>query len=448
MFSDFFSKGHVRTIQAKKNIFASFIIKGSNISIGLILVPMTIHYLDPTKYGIWITLSSIIGWFGFFDIGLGNGLRNRFAEALASGERELARTYVSTTYAILSLIIGGVLILFYLVNPFINWGTILNIGDDLALEAEVSILAMFVFTFFSLQFILKLITTILLADQRPAMASLFDLIGKIIALAIISILIKTTDGSLLYLGIAMSSVPFVVLLLSNIWFYSGKYSIYSPSLNYVDFSITSDLLNLGVKFFIIQISFVLLYQTNTIIISHLFGPAEVTPYDVAFKYFSILTMGFTIILSPFWSAFTEAWVKKELNWIKKSMSKLFQVWGLLLMAGIAMVFISPWVYEAWVGKEISIPIGMSVLIFAWVIINSWNSIFSNFLNGVGKIRLQLYLGLGGAIINVPLAIILGSMIGIEGVLLANILVTAFGIIIYPLQYKKLINGSAAGVWSK
>ena len=79
-------KGHERTVKAKKNIVASFVIKGLNIAIGLILVPLTINYLNPTKYGIWITLSSVIGWFSFFDIGLGNGLRNRFAEAIAVGD--------------------------------------------------------------------------------------------------------------------------------------------------------------------------------------------------------------------------------------------------------------------------------------------------------------------------------------------------------------------------
>ncbi len=86
---NFLNKGHIRSIGAKKNIFASFVIKGSSIIVGLFLVPLTINYLSPTKYGIWITLSSIIGWFSFFDIGLGNGLRNKFTEAVSNGKHEL-----------------------------------------------------------------------------------------------------------------------------------------------------------------------------------------------------------------------------------------------------------------------------------------------------------------------------------------------------------------------
>ena len=172
------NSGYERTIRAKKNIIASFVIKGLSIAIGLILVPLTVQYLNPTKYGIWITLSSIIGWFGMFDIGLGYGLRNRFAEALATGKEKLARVYVSTTYAILSLIIAGLLILFYIINQFINWSVILNAGNDVSFQKELNILALIVFTFFCLSFVFKLITTILTADQHPAKASSFDLSRK------------------------------------------------------------------------------------------------------------------------------------------------------------------------------------------------------------------------------------------------------------------------------
>jgi len=446
--SNFFTKGHERSIRAKKNIVASFVIKGTNIAIGLALVPLTIAYLNPTNYGIWITLSSIIGWFGFFDIGLGNGLRNKFAEAIARGEHKLAKIYVSTTYAILTLIIGGVLIVFYAVNPFLNWSKILNAGNDINLQTELSLLALVVFTFFCLRFILKLITTILMADQRPAKASLFDLLGKIIALVLIFILTKTTEGSLLYLGIVMSSAPVFVLILSSIWFFNGKYKAYKPSFKFIDFSKAKNLLNLGFKFFFIQIAAVLLYQTNNIIISHLFGPAEVTPYNVAFKYFSIITMGFSIIITPFWSAFTEAWAKNEINWIKKTMRKLMRTWGLLFIAGLVMLIFSPWIYRIWVGDKITVSFAMSALIMAWVLLNAWNGIFSQLLNGIGKIKLQLYLGVSAAVLNIPLALILGGKIGVEGVLLANIIVLILSAFIYPIQYKKIINYKAKGVWNK
>jgi O-antigen/teichoic acid export membrane protein len=277
---------------------------------------------------------------------------------------------------------------------------------------------------------------------------LFYLIGNIIALILIFLLTKLTYGSLLYLGIVMSSAPTLVLLVSSIWFYAGSYRKYRPAYKFVDFGKAKDLFKLGVKYFIIQIAVVLLYQTNNIVISHLFGPAEVTPYNVAFKYFSVLIMFFSIIITPFWSAFTEAWVKNEIQWIKNIIQKLLRIWGLLFIAGIGMVVFSPWIYNLWIGKSISIPSSVSVLVAIWIIINAWNSIFGHFLNGVGKIKLQLYLGIGAAIANVPLAIILGKSFGIEGVLIANIMVLLVGVYIFPMQYKKIINNRASGIWNR
>jgi hypothetical protein len=59
------------------------------------------------KYGSWLTLRSIILWFAFFDIGLGNGLRNKFTEAKAPGNLERTRIYISTAYGLLILIFSA-----------------------------------------------------------------------------------------------------------------------------------------------------------------------------------------------------------------------------------------------------------------------------------------------------------------------------------------------------
>jgi O-antigen/teichoic acid export membrane protein len=443
----FFTEGHRRTILVKKNIVVSFIIKGLNILIGLLFVSLTINYLSITKYGIWITLSSIITWFGFFDIGLGNGLRNRFAEAIAIGKHDLAKTYVSTTYAILTIIIVFILILFYIINPFLNWANILNSGDAVK-PSELNDLAKIVFTFFCLQFVFKLITTILTADQRPAIASFFDFFGKLLSLGVIYILTKTTESSLLLLGWSISVIPVIVLLVANIFFFNGKYKRYRPSIKTIDFTKAKDLFNLGINFFIIQISFILIFQTNNIIISHLFGPEEVTPYNVSYKYFSILSMAFSIIISPFWSAFTEAWLKNELLWIKTIINKLIKIWFLLLIIGIIMLSFSKLVYKIWIGNNVIIDSTISFLVFISVLIYTWNSIYSNFINGVGKIKLQLYISIINALLNVPLAILLGKLLGIKGVLLANILIGINAAWIFPMQYNRLIKGKAYGIWNK
>jgi len=443
-----FLKGEKRSVRAKKNILANFLIKGLGICTGLVLLPLTISYLTPEKYGIWITLSSIIGWFSFFDIGLGNGLRNHFAKAIAENKRDLAKSYVSTTYALLIIIVSVVLILFLIVNHFLNWNNILNVKGAQFKAGELSLLAVIVFSFFCLRFIFLLINTILNADQQSAKASFLDLLGQIVSLIVIFILTKKTDGSILYLGITISSIPVFVLIIANIWFYKKNYEQYRPSIRFIDFSKARSLLNLGVSFFVIQIAAVLLYQTNNMIIIHLSGSKDVTNYNIAYKYFSILLMAFSIIITPFWSAFTEAWVLKDIGWIKRVIKKLFKIWILFFFIAMIMLFLSEKIYKLWIGNQIQIPFVYSVLVGLVILINIWNGIFSQFLNGIGKIRFQLIIGITAAIVNVPLAIFLGSSMGVKGVLLANIIVTLFGVFLYPLQYKKLLNNTAKGIWNK
>jgi O-antigen/teichoic acid export membrane protein len=161
----FISKGHQRSVKAKKNIIVSFILKGFSIMVGLAFVPLTVSYVNPLRYGIWLALSSIIGWFSYFDIGFGNGLRNKFAESIAKKEYDTARIYVSTTYAVITALALFCILIFVFVNPFISWTKILNAPAGMAKELEW--LALIVFIFFWMQFVLQLITTIITANQSP-----------------------------------------------------------------------------------------------------------------------------------------------------------------------------------------------------------------------------------------------------------------------------------------
>lgn len=441
-----FINGHERSVKARQNILFSFIVKGFSIAASLILVPLTLHYVNPTQYGIWLTLSSIIAWFGFFDIGFGNGLRNNLAEAIAHGENELAKTYVSTTYAVLSIIIFIVLAAFISINPFLNWSSILN--SPLEMARELSLLALIVFSFFCIQFILQLLTTVMTANQEPAKASVFNLLGSLFSIITIYILTKTTKGNLVYLGTALGFAPILVLAISSLWFYNREYKKFAPSFKYVKFIYARKLMTLGIKFFIIQIASITIYQTSNIIIAQLFGPQSVTSYNIAYKYFSVVLMVQGIILLPFWSAFTEAWVKNDIHWIKDTMKSLILLWGLITGGTVIMLIFSTFVYKVWVGKEIIVPLEISVIMSLYVILNGWCAIFSQFLNGVGKIKLQLYSGLFGAILNIPLSIFLGRKIGIHGIVLSTCILSAISAIWSPIQYFKLIKHKAQGIWNK
>jgi O-antigen/teichoic acid export membrane protein len=445
---DFFNRGEERSVKAKKNIVFSFGLKIISVLVSFALVPLSLHYLGIEEYGIWLTLSSILGWLGYFDIGLGNGLRNKLTECLVKKNFELGRIYVSTTYASVILIFVGILIVFLSVNPFLYWVKIINTSESLS--NELNNLVFVVVFFLIIRFILELISTIVIADQNPSISSLFDVIANIISLFILILLKYLNIRSLLYLGLAFSAAPVIVYIVSSIYYFKGKYYNIRPSLKYVDFKYFKELGGLGIKFLFIQLAFLIIFSMNNFIISYLFGPSKVTPYNIAYKYFANAYMVYVIILYPYWSAFTDAYVQNDFNWIRNTLEKLKKLWALMCVGIIVMMVFSNLFYKIWVGPTVKISISVSILMGIFIAIFAWFNTFCFFINGTGKITLQLLVYIIAALINIPLIVFFGKYLnlGLCGVLIANI-ISMLPIAIYmPVQTYKIINGKAKGIWIK
>ena len=446
---NFFTKGHERSIKAKKNILASLIIRGLSIAISLVLVPLTINYINPTQYGIWLTLSSIVAWFSFFDIGLTQGLRNKFAEAKAKGEDSLAQIYVSTTYGILAIIFSLVWFAFVFANQFLNWAHILNISENM--RSEVATLAIIVFTYFCLQFVLRIITTLLLANQQPAKSSLIDVLGQVFSLIFIIILVKTTEGSLIKLGFALCVSPLLVLVGANLFLFNGGLKKYRPVFSKIKFSYAKGLFNLGLIFFIIQIAGIIQYQTANIIILRNFGADEVTSYNIVFKYFGILNMIFAIFLTPFWSASTEAYLKNDIKWIKNGIKRYNQLNIVIFVIGCVMLIFSEKVYRLWLGEgNVIIGFYLSLWGFLNFALMMYAGKYVNFLNGINALRIQFFGSIISPLIYIAVAIILIKYykMGVYALFIASIIANVNGYILSPLQYYMVVNKNKKGIWVK
>jgi len=448
MLKDFFLKGEKRSIEAKKNIMASFLIKGISIAISLIVVPLALNYVNPSQYGIWLTLSSMVAWMAFFDIGFTQGLRNRFAEAKAKGDFQLARIYVSTTYFYLGFVFIIVWVILLIANSFINWSSLLNIPPEQ--ENQVSMLAVIVLSYFSFQFVFRIINTILVADQKPAKASFLDMLGQLIALVLIFLLTKVTRGSLIYLGLAYSIAPVLVLVVANFILFKTKYREFAPTIKLAKREYARDIMNLGVKFFVVQIANVIQYQTASFIIAHYFDTTQVTSYNIAYKYFSVLQMVFMIAISPLWSGTTDAYNSGDNEWIKKVVKKYLLFLIPFILGGAIMLLFSNQVYDLWLGKDVvEIRFSISLLCYIFFSTGMFASIFVFVLNGIGALKIQFYTAIFASIMYLLIVIVLIKKFsfGVEAVLIGSIVTNVYGYLLAPTQYVQIfIKKSKAKIW--
>ena len=443
-----YSSADTRSKKMYKNTAAMIGIRGISMILTLISAPIMLHHVDRADYGVLLTLTSIVGWVGYMDIGLGNGLRNKLPEFIANNDFNSAKKIVSSCYAALAIYVALIITVFLIISPFVDWLEVLNSPTSDA--KEIRELTNVVFIAFCIQFLLGLLNSILFAYQMPAFQSLFTFAGQ--ALALIALIIQVfvfNITSVLQIGAVNSIIPPLVLFCGSMGLFRTKLRKIAPSLRYVDLKSVSGILGLGMKFFVLQMITIVLFQANSIIIARVVNPEAVVEYNLAFKYVSLLTMIFTIVITPVWSATTDAYIRNDFTWIKKTISFSQNVCIISIIIGILMLFVSKYIYGIWLGKDaIDISYSTTGLILLYISFEMLYKVYGTIINGTGKVFAQMILTGIIAIIYIPLALLLGSSWGLSGVLIANVIVFAVNYIWAKMQCNKLINQTATGIWNK
>jgi O-antigen/teichoic acid export membrane protein len=292
---------------------------------------------------------------------------------------------------------------------------------------------------------------LLTANQQPFIESFVNVLGQAISLIFIIILTKTTKGSLINLSFAFCLAPVLVLIGTSIFFFSSSYKNYRPSLSKVKFKYSKGLFNLGLIFFVIQIAGIVQYETANIIIARNFSTSDVTSYNIVYKYFGILSMVFSIFVTPFWSASTEAYLKNDIKWIKNSIKKYKLLNGLLLIVGVFMLIFSQDIYTLWLGKgKVSISFYLSFWGLAYFAMTMFVAKYVFFLNGINALRIQFIACLISPFIYIGVALLLIHYYGMGtyALFIASIICNFNGIILAPIQYHMIINKNKKGIWAR
>lgn len=440
-----FIGGSERTAIVKKNILGSLAIKVVSIATSLLLVPMTLGYVSAEIYGVWLTISSILHWLTYMDVGFTHGLKNRLNECLAKKDYEKGKSLVSTTYAIMFAIFVPLSAVLIVVSPWIDWCSILNV--DSSNQEVIRKTMQVLFVFIALQMIVNVFVTIVAAYQKTALSNLFGVIGQICSLCIIGMMTLFVEPSLLNLAFAYSMMPIVIVLVASIIYFKTSMKEVAPSLKTINTAYIKDLWGLGIKFFIIQVQIIVLYQATNILISHIAGPESVTQYNISYKLLNVAVMIYTIILNPLWPAFTDAYTKKDYSWMNNMYTKMQKLFMLLcIMIGIIVLF-SPLIIKLWVGEKVSVPFILTLSIAIYTLIHCWDSLQVILINGTGKVKLQSYIIIIGLILHIPLSLLLGRYIGVLGVVVSMSIINIIYASFFTTQIRKILNNTATGIWN-
>ncbi len=404
-----------RSGSVKKNILYSLLLKAVSVCLSFLLLPLTICYLKEVEYGIWVTLFSVMNWVNMLDMGIGFGLRNKLAEAVSVNDKTKIKGYISTSIFTM-LCAGTVMMVVFVVGiQYISFQSVFN--TTAIKEVYLYKYTLWTGIFVIASFVLSIINQFYYAYQKAAVTGIISLLHNCIMLLIVYFLTLQPDHDLLYFIFSFGIATICSKLVFFIKFYYNNLELL-PSFSYVNKRYFNDITTLGFQFFIVQITALIMFSTSNIIITQKLGPEAVRTYDVLFKIFSIITMVHGIVCTPLWSAYTDAWIKKDYIWLKRAIKKMVYLMGPIAV-GTALIYIFlPNIIDIWIRTDIEYDSVLAVAMSGFIIISCWNNIWAYFLNGVGLVALQIWTGGLAAISVVPLSWFLMDYLDSAGMIVA------------------------------
>ncbi len=436
-----------RNSNLRKNIMRTAVIKAIGMGCSLLIVPVTLHYLDNEEYGVWMTMSSILMWFSFFDIGLGNGLRNYLTGAVSKNNMALGRTYIATAFTLLSVMALLFLVIMMVPIRLLDMAWVFNTHhvDSLMLR-DITLIAV-VFTLAN--FVVKNIGYVFVALQQYAVNEGLYVLSNLLSLIIIFVLTRVTaHGHLPYVVMVFTATPVIVFSAAAIPLFLRHPELY-PSFRDIDITYSRQLVGKGLGFFLIQISSALvIYGSSNLFIAQYGTPSDVTVYNIAYKFFNLLSVAYTIVISPMWSAYTDAYVRGDMLWIRRTFRKAQLFWILSLGGGILMLMLSALVYRIWVGTGIVIPMTVSASVLCYILLFNFNNCVTYLLNGLNKIKIQIITSAIATLLYLALVFTVGKRWGIVGVSLSMSASYLLLSLVHLYQCRLIISGRARGIWNE
>ena len=398
----------------------------------LMVIPVTLKLLGQEKFGIWVTLLTVINWVSFFDMGIGNGLRNKVTECLSRNEREEAREYVTTAYIVMGGAVAAAALIYLIMSRAVSWDLVFNSksvdrGDMYLLMGIVVVGAL-------INFAVSLAIQLYYSVQKASAGSLGNFLSQAGTLLLLGYFLKF--GSLTIKGVALINMG--VLVATNLvlnWSFFRGHTFLMPSLKYFRREKIRSLVMLGGKFFVIQMASVVILTTDNMIITRLLGPEYVSGYNIVSKLFSLIIIGHGIILAPLWSAYTEAYTRGDGDWLVRN-RKIMYLLMLPIVAGAGILFlVYPYIIRIWIGEDLGISRSLVALFSVYTVIYTWSNLHMHLLNGLGRVRYQLPVWVFQGAINIPLSIYFVRVhnMGVNGVMLGTTLSLVIFAIMAPIE---------------
>ncbi len=381
-----------------QNVLGAFVVKGLSLVVSLFTLPAYMRFFqDQNVLGVWYTVLSVLTWVLNFDLGVGNGLRNKLALALAVNDQERARQVISSAY----FMIGGLMLVLTAAGlgliPLADWNRFFNVEADLISGETLAQVVRYAFIGIALQFFLRLISSILYALQKSAVNNAISLVTSVLLLVFVLLAPAGAPADslkLFSLGyVFCANLPLAAATVMVFW---GPLKDCRPGRRWVNASCAKGVLSLGGMFFFCQIFYMVITNTNEFFITQYTDPANVVEYQIYNKLFTLVGTLFMLGLTPVWSAVSRAVAEEDYLWLRRVNRQLLWLTAAAAAAEFAILPFLQILVDLWLGPEaIAIRYDYALIFALFGTAMIAQTTVSAIASGTGRIKLQmLCYGLG------------------------------------------------------
>lgn len=394
--------------------------KGVLVIANALSIPIAIRYLGAESFGIWTTISTFLAMLLVLDLGLANSLTNFISEAYARNDPEHASRYSTTALVIMTGVAAVLGSVAWVLWPHLHWYAIFDLSSRLEVPS-VSRAVAAALLIFLIDLPARLAVKILGGYQELRTANLFAAIGSIGNLVAIVLLVHLRAG--LAAMVAGSAAALVGAdLLCLVWLVLVHKPWLRPRLAHLDGTAARRMMQLGADFFMLQIAGLIVFNSDNLVVTHYLGPAQVAPYSVAWKLVGYASVAQALLTPALWPAFSEAFHRGDLPWVRRTFWRTMRV-TMATALGFAVVFavFGRWMIRVWATRAAVPGEVLLLLMCVWVLISTFMNNTATVLASRGETRIQAWLGLAAAALNLWSSIWMVKRIGSEGVILGTIL---------------------------
>lgn len=406
-------RAQARKAQILRASLIGILARFTSISTVIVTTPLTYEYLGEDRFGLWSTITSIVAFLSFADLGIGVGLMSSIATASGANDQNKVRDLISSGYAMLVCVAGSMILFLSAIYPFINWAKMFNVQTQISASEAGPAAA----TFLAL-FLLNIPAMVIQRVQLGLQDSHTFLVWQIISNAMTIIwtyIAISLDLGLPALVFALNGPPLFVNILNTIGSFWTKYRNIRPKMVSVNTALAKNMLALGWVILILQSAGMFNNLIDKFIIAQMFGAHAVASYTVTERLFNVIITIISVALIPLWPALTEALERGDFVWINKTFKNtMFISLAINTPLAVAMIFAGPYILKFWIPGATAPGLLLLSGFAIWKIVETMTSVVITYMNGLKIFKTQLFLMVISVVLITPMKFFLIRTVGVAG----------------------------------